>query len=169
MIIILSGLFIATVIDVRKRRIPNWLTVIMSISGLINSFTVKGWSGLGEHTLAMLTGLILFFIFYLMGVFGAGDAKLMADLGAVMGFPFIFIASAVIILIGGIISLLVLLKSKGLQHVMFLIYSFFKALFTGTIKEFNNGITKTSENTFPFSIAITIGSLITLWHIYPNV
>lgn len=167
-IITLTGLFIATVIDVRQRRIPNWLTVGVSVVGLTHNLIIKGWTGFGEHTLAMLFGLILFFVFYLLGAFGAGDAKMMAALGAVMGFPFIFIASMLIILIGGMISFAILLKNRGFKNVMFFLYTFLRALFTGKLKDFNEGVSKTSKNTFPFSVAITIGSVITLWYIYPS-
>src|SRR5699024_954529 len=106
--------------------IPNWLTVSMTVVGLINSGVVKGWLGLGEHLLAMLFGLLLFFIFYLMGIFGAGDAKMMAALGAVMGIPLIFYNSISIILVGGLVSFIQLVRKDGLKKVMYLIYFFMK-------------------------------------------
>lgn len=161
-------LCVATVIDVRQRRIPNWLTVGVTFIGLINSLFLKGLAGLGEHVLAMLVGLILFFIFYLLKVFGAGDAKLMAALGAIMGFPFIYIASLLIILVGGIISFILLVMNRGFKNVMFFIYSFFSSLFTGKLKEVTDGTTTEAGNTFPFSVAITIGSVMTLWYVYPS-
>lgn len=168
-IILLICLFLATAIDIRQRRIPNWLTVSVTLLGLGNSFLFSGLSGLGEHILAMFVALIFFFIFYLIGAFGAGDAKLMAALGAVMGFPFIIIASLLSILIGGVISLVIMLKVRGFKGIILFLYLLVRALFTGTLKEFNQGVTKTKENTFPFSIAITLGSVLTLWYIYPNI
>lgn len=167
-IIVILGLIIATVIDIKQRRIPNWLTVSMTVVGLINSGVVKGWLGLGEHLLAMLFGLLLFFIFYLMGIFGAGDAKMMAALGAVMGIPLIFYNSISIILVGGLVSFIQLVRKDGLKKVMYLIYFFMKSLFTGKLKEFNHLVQNTSNNTFPFSIAIIVGSVMTLWYMYPN-
>lgn len=168
LIILLAALGIATVIDIKRRKIPNWLTVSVTIIGLANSAFTKGLPGLGEHTLAMLVGLILFFIFYLVKVFGAGDAKLMAAIGAVMGFPFILIVSLAVILVGGVISLVILLKNRGFSNVLFFIYSFFRSLFTGRLREFNDGVTEEHDNTFPFSVAITIGSVMTLWYVYPS-
>jgi len=168
-IIIFIGLFIATVIDVKTRRIPNWLTVSLTLIGLGNSFIAEGLIGLGGHTIAMLIGLITFFLFYLLKVFGAGDAKMMASLGAIMGFPFIIYASVMVIIVGGIISFFLLVKKNGLREIWFVLTSFIKALFSGNLKDFHGWINDTSENTFPFSIAITIGSVITLWYLYPSI
>src|SRR5690625_3262127 len=114
----------------------------------------------------MLIGLITFFLFYLLKVFGAGDAKMMASLGAIMGFPFIIYASVMVIIVGGIISFFLLVKKNGLREIWFVLTSFIKALFSGNLKDFHGWINDTSENTFPFSIAITIGRVITLCYLY---
>lgn len=151
------------------RRIPNWLTVSLSFIGLGNSFIDEGLGRLGEHVIAMLFGLIVFFLFYLLKVFGAGDAKMMASLGAIMGFPFIIYTSFTVIVVGGIISFFLLIKNKGLGEIWFVLTLFIKSLFSGNLKDFHDQINTASGNTFPFSIAITIGSVITLWQLYPNV
>lgn len=162
-IILLSGLAIATVIDIKQRRIPNVLNVSLAIIGLINSAIMSGWYGLGEHILAMAFGLIIFFIFYIAGVYGAGDAKLMAAIGAIMGFPFIIQATVLVIIVGGLISIVILIESVGVKQVFMLIGSFTKALFTGTLKPFLAQISNSKKHAYPFSIAILIGSVMTLW------
>lgn len=167
-IIIGLGLVVATVIDLHSRRIPNWLTVNLSMVGLANSLWVKGWSGLGEHIVALLIGLIIFFVFYLLNIFGAGDAKMMAALGAIMGIPFIIYASFIVVFVGGIISFILLMKKRGLPEIWLILLAFLKALFSKNVQEFRGWVNDASKNTFPFSIAITIGSVITLWYLYPN-
>lgn len=86
--IVLFGLLVtAAVIDARSNRIPNWLTLYGTVFGLLYSAFVpfylhQGflWS-LGGWAL----GLGLLFPFYLMRVMGAGDVKLMAMSGALLG------------------------------------------------------------------------------------
>lgn len=165
-IILFTGLIIATILDVTKRRIPNWLTAAMAIIGLMHSLLKDGWGTLTEHLIAMLLGFVLFFIFYLIRAFGAGDVKLMAALGAVMGYPFILYVSIASVIAGGCLSFFQLLWKNGIKRVIFFIYYSMKTLLTGRLKEFNRSIR--GKETSPFSIAILAGSVTTLWLMYQN-
>ena len=71
-------LVVAAVIDGLYLKVPNWLTIPMIISGLVFSFTVSGWNGLGWSLLGTVVGLILLLIVYSIGGMGAGDVKLLA-------------------------------------------------------------------------------------------
>jgi prepilin peptidase CpaA len=71
--------------DVRDRRIPNRLTYPAMIAGLVLQASVYGWRGL---LLGLVGGLLfggLFLIFHLVRAMGAGDVKLAAALGCIMG------------------------------------------------------------------------------------
>jgi len=75
----------AAVIDVRQRRIPNWLTLLLILSGFAQSFlgtrTVSPpWSLLG-----ILAAAALPFALFAIGALGGGDVKLMAGVGAWLG------------------------------------------------------------------------------------
>src|ERR1051325_1315821 len=107
---------IAAVIDIRSRRIPNWLT----LSGIIVGFALNAvlsypfpFEGLKNAGLGMLFGFGVYFILYLIHAMGAGDVKLMAAIGAILASPFgwfkLFIVTA---LIGGLFAV-VLLLAKG--------------------------------------------------------
>ena len=76
---------IAAVIDVRSRRIPNLLTYSAMLSGLALEAVVYGWRGL---LLSLGGGLLfggVFLLFYLIRTMGAGDVKLAAALGCILG------------------------------------------------------------------------------------
>src|SRR5690625_390190 len=161
------GLFIATLYDLKNRRIPNLLTISMTLAGFINSFINKGFVSLGEHVLAFLIGFIFYFLFYLVGAFGAGDVKLIASLGAIMGLKFILMASIIILLVGGIISFIILAKNNGLYYISKLLYDFFNLLFTGRIKQFKRIVTSPGSNSYPYTIAIFVGSMVTIRYMYP--
>jgi len=93
------GLFLslalaAGVLDLRTRRIPNWLTVAGALTGLGLAAsvgaerTIQSAMGLGA---ALLVGLTLF----QLRALGAGDAKLLAAFGAwfgLRGLPAAFLA-----------------------------------------------------------------------------
>src|SRR5690625_281847 len=166
-LLIITGLFIAMVTDLKERRIPNLLTVSMTTAVLINCFINKGIYGLGEHLLAFLFGFVFYFIFYLVGAFGAVDVKLIASIGAIMGCKFIIIASIIILLVGGIISFVILAKNNELCNISKLLYNFFHLLLTGKITQFKRIVTSPERNSYPYSIAIFAGSMVTIWYMYP--
>lgn len=68
----------ASWLDWRERRIPNWLSLLILVAGLIFSFVSGGIGALGltaaHATLALMGGMALF----ALRVVGAGDAKLYA-------------------------------------------------------------------------------------------
>jgi prepilin peptidase CpaA len=75
----------AAVTDVRERRIPNRLTYSAMIGGLALQAFLHGWRGL----LLSLAGACIFggvhLLFYLARLMGAGDVKLAAALGCIIG------------------------------------------------------------------------------------
>ena len=84
----LSALFVAlvaTICDVRTRRIPNVLTLAAAVAALVFGFVSTGVWGLGMSAAGWLVGAALFFPFFALGGMGAGDVKLLAALGAWVG------------------------------------------------------------------------------------
>jgi prepilin peptidase CpaA len=75
----------ATVVDVRTRRIPNWLTGALLLSGLAQSFFASRTVMPLQSLLGLLTGLGLTIVLFALRAVGGGDVKLMAALGAWLG------------------------------------------------------------------------------------
>jgi len=96
---------IASVYDVRERRIPNRLTGICLLTGLMLHLLISGWQGLGSALLAALTAGGLFLVFFLAGGMGAGDVKLMAAVGAIEGLPTLQIMILTTVLAGALLAL----------------------------------------------------------------
>jgi len=91
--------------EVKQHRIPNWLTVAGMILGLGAAF-IEGWfDGLWYSFLGLLIGGGVFLPFCLMGVVGGGDMKLMAAVGAVVGYPLILGCLTDTCMAGGVLAL----------------------------------------------------------------
>ena len=76
---------IASITDLRSRRIPNWLVFPFILAGIVASTVVGGWSGLGHSILGVLTAAGLMGLLYVLGGMGMGDVKLCAGVGAWVG------------------------------------------------------------------------------------
>ncbi len=96
---------VATVEDLIRREIPNWIPVVALTGGIGASAWMSGWSGLGSSLLGVVLGFAVFLVFYLLGGMGGGDVKLMAGLGAVLGASRILEASLWTAALGGLFAL----------------------------------------------------------------
>ena len=82
---LLAGVGLAAVIDFRERKIPNWITFTLILSGLILGATSTGMVSLGQSFLGLIVGFLLTLVLFLLGALGGGDVKLLAGIGAWLG------------------------------------------------------------------------------------
>ena len=76
---------VACATDIRTARIPNLLTFTAIVAGVLFQTLMPQGSGVAAAALGMLAGLLVFFPIFALGAMGAGDVKLMAALGAWVG------------------------------------------------------------------------------------
>jgi prepilin peptidase CpaA len=95
------GLLVAAVTDIRRRVVPNWVTVGLLFSGLLARWLLVG---------AALALLLLIYPFARSWI-GGGDVKLLAACGAWLGPLPMLIAVIFSAALGGILSLGCLLRS----------------------------------------------------------
>ena len=97
------------VTDIRRGRLPNWLTVPMFALGFLVHTVADRWPGLQFSFLGFVTGFGLLFVLLFIGGGGGGDLKMMSALGSWLGAVLTveaFLASAVIalfIMLGGMV------------------------------------------------------------------
>ncbi|QQG39120.1 MAG: prepilin peptidase [Candidatus Woesearchaeota archaeon] len=124
-IIALSWLTVATLIDIKTREIPDWLNysliaIALSVS-IINSIIYSSYSYFLYSILGLLIGSVISLLMYYGKQWGGGDAKLLMGLSALLfsypqsllntfnpniKLPFLAILIINIILAGGLYSLI---------------------------------------------------------------
>src|SRR5437667_6545439 len=113
--------------DLRARRIPNWVTLALALSGVAQSLTPWGLITLKQSLLGLACGFAITFVLYIIGGRGAGDVKLTAGIGAWLGpWPvlWVFMVAAIVSLLSSLVhsfferKLLALFRSTGLMLLM---------------------------------------------------
>lgn len=98
---------VACVTDLRDRRIPNWLTGGTALAALASHVVAAGGVGVSSALLGLVVGLVVFFPFFALGGMGGGDVKLMAALGAWVGWQGIVWTALYGAVAGGVLALVV--------------------------------------------------------------
>ena len=113
-----AGAGLAAAIDLRTRRVPNPLTAALAALGL--AFAASGISGitLGGALIGLVLGFALMLPGHLFGATGAGDVKLFAAAGALMGPAPIITAFFYTAIAGGLLALVVAVRRRRLQHTL---------------------------------------------------
>lgn len=105
MIILYGVLFISVYYDIKSKRIPNKLIIIGYLSCFIISLIQNGPHGMIDFLTGSTVPLIILFILFLFRMIGAGDIKLLALAGGVLGLPHILYCTLAAFAVGAVLSL----------------------------------------------------------------
>jgi len=119
LVILITALLAASLKDLSQQRIPNLITFPLAACGLIYYVASAGTSGLIFASTGILAGAALLLPFYALGWMGAGDVKLLAASGSILGPAGVFTAALYTALAGGFYALLVLWRHGVLKGVMY--------------------------------------------------
>ena len=141
----------------RYHRIPNYLTYTAMIAGLTLGLVSAGTYGFGVHLLGLLAGGLPLYLMFLGGSLGGGDVKLMAAVGAIIGFPAALNALIASILVGGLCAALILIwqgRLLGMAH-----YSWRMLWHRVGVASEAPAPLPARRDAFPFGVAIALGTL----------
>jgi prepilin peptidase CpaA len=110
--ILIPLLITAVIWDIRKARIPNWLTFPSIILAIGYWTASNGMEGFLFSVGGVTTGLAALIFFYALGGMGAGDVKLMGAVGGLLGPKWVFVAFLLTGFAGGLYAI-GLLAFKG--------------------------------------------------------
>ncbi len=152
--IVSVGMGAAAFIDLRTRRIPNLLTVSLTAAGLGIAAAGLGRVGLGASVLGCLLGLAFMLPGHVFGATGAGDVKLLAAAGALLGPSDTVHAFLNTAIAGGVLAVVVALRRRRLQHTMSAVSRLVAGGNPETVVAIEN---PTADNRFAYGPAIAIG------------
>ena len=119
-VVLLVLLLAAAVFDVLYRRIPNWLTVSGVVMGIaINTAIGPPVAGLVFSLAGLGVAFGIYVALYALRAMGAGDVKLMAAVGALVGWERWFGIFFVTALIGGVMALILVVARRRLKKTLF--------------------------------------------------
>lgn len=147
--------------DVRYRRIPNPFVLATLLSGLLLNAAFNGMDGalmsLGGCALAF--GLM--FALHVFGAMGAGDVKLFAAIGSVVGSSLVLPTFFVIVLTGAVLAFVAMVRAGTVRSTLHNVLMILVGLMPGwKMPRFTVPVDR--RYTIPYGVAITFGSLISL-------
>jgi prepilin peptidase CpaA len=118
--VLLVVLLTAATFDVLYRRIPNWLTVSGVVLGIaMNTLIGTPEAGIVYALAGLAVAFGIYAALYALRAMGAGDVKLMAAVGALVGWERWFGIFFVTALIGGVMAMILVVSRGRLQKTFF--------------------------------------------------
>ncbi len=164
-------LLVAVRTDVKSRRIPNRLVLLGVVSGLLlNTVLPQGYGfisalpgalGFWKALAGLGLGFVILLPMYLLRAMGAGDVKLMAMVGAFLGPNAIIGAILVTFIVGGVLTLVVVVRNGSLGLLLdnlrtMLMVSFIKSTVLHQMPAIDAA--PVSAGKLPYGVAIALGT-----------
>lgn len=148
--------------DWRSRRIPNRIVLGLAVCGLVFSIVsapllsgLLGWSG------GLVTGLICWLPFYMLGWVGAGDVKLFAASGSWLGAFRTLEAGAAAALLGAVLALTYVVWSYGVRRAIETVW--LAATAPTILANSSDSGQARSSRSLPYGVALAAGALVAAW------
>ncbi len=128
----------AVVMDLKFRKIPNWLTLPSLGMGFTFGWITGGPAGLGLSAVGACVGGLLLLVPVLRGRIGGGDLKFQTAIGALMGPLFAAVAFVIASALGAVIGLgyaawLISVRRKSLKDALAGKFAYGPALAGGAV------------------------------------
>lgn len=147
--------------DVCYRRIPNAFVLATLATGILINVIFGGIDGALSSLGGCALAFFLMFVLHVFGAMGAGDVKLFAAIGAVMGHQLVLPMFFVVILTGGILGVISMLRAGEPKLIMMRVLHIVIGVLPGhNVPRFS--VPEDRRYTIPYGVAITLGSLISL-------
>ena len=155
---------VACVTDLRTRRIPNALTLGVGCAALLYHLATGGWQGAGTSAVGCLVGFAAFFPLFALGGMGAGDVKLLAALGALVG-PITALWTALYAAVAGGVMAIALALGRGyFQTALSNVATLLRTWRLTGVRRVDGMTLETSKSPrLPYALPIAAGLVLALW------
>ena len=114
--VLAAMVLIAAVTDLKRREIPNWLTLGGIAAGVALNAWVAGLAGLKTAGAGLGLAALIFVPLFVMRWLGGGDVKLMGAIGALAGAQYMVVIFVFDAILGGAVALvLVIVRGRLLR------------------------------------------------------
>lgn len=154
---------VACAIDLKSARIPNALTFSAAAAALVFHAVAPGGHGLVGAAIGLAVGLLVLLPPFALGAMGAGDVKLMAALGAWLGWQpviFVFLYGSIA---GGILGIGIALANNYLRQAFRNIRTLLLHWAVAGIKPLPALTLEAAALRMPYALPIAVGVLVTIW------
>ncbi len=154
-------LLLACASDLRVRRIPNQVVVALAVLGLAYTTGMAPFpQGLLTGVGGLVTGLLIWLPFWLLGWLGAGDVKLFAGASAWLGVGGALQAAGLGALVGAIMAVIWLGWERGVRVA---VEKSLIAMIHPKVLASPSVTATDRRRLVPYGVALTIGLLVTAW------
>lgn len=152
---------VITYYDVRYRRIPNAFVLAAFSGGVLMNAILGGLQGVYSSIAGCALAFFLMFMLHIFGAMGAGDVKLFAAIGAVTGAQLVVPTFIVVVLTGGLLAFVSIIRAGILMMTMQRVLQIFVGMLPGwQMPKFTVPLDR--KHTIPYGVAITMGSIISI-------
>jgi prepilin peptidase CpaA len=151
-----AGLGSAAIVDSARRKIPNEISLLVAVTGLLLAATGASGISVASSMIGFFLGFVLMLPGHVLGATGAGDVKLFAAAGAVVGAELIVPAFLLTAIVGGLLAVFIAWRRGRLLRTFRL-----TARLLGLRQETKAEIEAPGEhNRFPYGPAIAAGCVL---------
>jgi prepilin peptidase CpaA len=155
-VVLAVGVATGAAIDIATRRIPNTVTGGLAAAGLALAAVGLTHLTVSSALLGMAAGLALMLPGHILGATGAGDVKLFAAAGTLLGIGQILNAFAAVAIAGGVLALGIAVQRRRLGVTLTRTARLCAAPERGREEiEASQGV-----NAFPYGPAIAVGTIL---------
>lgn len=158
---------IAIISDLVNHRIANSVCLSLLLIGFNYQFQIYSWIGITYSLAGFVTGLLLLLPFYLFRGMAAGDVKLMAAIGSILGPQSTLLAVAITLIIGALLAivfmltqLMIKLKKDQIKEVLKSYLDAFKySVISRSYLPPQHQYKEVQNLRFPYAAAISAGTV----------
>lgn len=164
---LIALLCVALFTDLRGRRIPNWVNLLIVVTGLTNAFAWGTPVSPLQSVGGLLTGFGLLIIPFALGAMGGGDVKMLAGIGAWLG-PVATLQVYAVAAVAGLIIVLTQCAANGrltqlAKNSTLIVANFANYAQVGRRQVIASGQSlKSIDKPLPYAVPALVGVLVTL-------
>lgn len=144
--------------DIRYRRIPNSIVVFVLLTGLTLNTVLGGMPGFLSSIVGCVLGFGLMLLLRLFGAMGAGDLKLFAAIGALIGVALVPQTFLFVLLTGGVVGAVYMMRRRRTRKTL----SRLRHLLSHPFHAVDVDQPTLIKESIPYGIAITAGSVLSV-------